>query len=97
MIRYLRARPTAFDSDVIQILSRALDDAWDIVLADKIGFRLDGNPDAVRDVLAKHCLANAFLIGIVGVFAAAACSLCFLRRARRFYLISCRAIPISPA
>ena len=54
MIRYLATQPRGFDPDVIQILSSALDDAWEIVLADKIGFKLDGNPEAVRDVLAKH-------------------------------------------
>jgi hypothetical protein len=54
MIRHLTTRSTAFDPDVVQILSRALDDAWEIVLADKIGFKLNGNAEAVRDVLAKH-------------------------------------------
>ncbi len=54
MIRYLATQPRGFDPDAIQILSSALDDAWEIVLTDKIGFKLDGNPEAVRDVLAKH-------------------------------------------
>jgi hypothetical protein len=41
MIRYLATQPRGFDPDVIQILSSALDDAWEIVLADKIGRRCE--------------------------------------------------------
>ncbi len=64
MLRYLTANPTAvaFDPDVIRIMSAALDGAWAVVLTDKVGFKLDGNPDAVRDLLAKH-IVNLALLG----------------------------------
>ena len=52
MIRYLSQNPEAFDPETIDIMIRALDDAWERVQAG--GTRLDGQAGAARTVLAKH-------------------------------------------
>ena len=44
MIRYLKDNPVpAFDPDTIQILSGALDIAWQTVEIDNAALKLDGN------------------------------------------------------
>jgi hypothetical protein len=59
MIRYLRENPAAFDPDTIHILSGALDDAWQVVEANKAAFKVDGNPDGARQALAKQIVDMA--------------------------------------
>jgi hypothetical protein len=44
MLRYLKDNPTAFDPEAISIVSGALDDAWQVVEANKTAFRIDGDP-----------------------------------------------------
>jgi hypothetical protein len=52
--QYLMDHPGAFDPETISILIGALDDAWQMVGADKPAFRMDGHPEAARNALAKH-------------------------------------------
>jgi hypothetical protein len=52
--QYLMDHPGAFDPETISILSGALDDAWQMVGADKAAFRMDGHPEGARNALAKH-------------------------------------------
>jgi len=59
MLRYLKDNPAAFDSDTISILSGALDDAWQVVEANKPAFKVDGNADGARQTLAKHIVDMA--------------------------------------
>jgi len=59
MNRYLKDNPTEFDPATIHILSGALDDAWLVVEANKATFKIDGNVDGARQMLAKHIVAMA--------------------------------------
>jgi hypothetical protein len=52
--QYLMDHPGAFDPEAISILSGALDDAWQVVEANKAALRMDGHPEAARNALAKH-------------------------------------------
>jgi hypothetical protein len=52
--QYLTDHPAAFDPETISILIGALDDAWQMVGADKPAFRMDGHPEGARNALAKH-------------------------------------------
>jgi hypothetical protein len=54
MRQYLTDHPGAFDPETISILSGVLDDAWQVVEANKTAFRMDGHPEAARNALAKH-------------------------------------------
>jgi hypothetical protein len=59
MLRYLKDHSIAFDPETISILSGALDDAWQVVQANRAAFRVDGNPEGVRNALAKHIVGMA--------------------------------------
>jgi hypothetical protein len=59
MLRYLKDDPAAFDPEAISILSGALDDAWQVVEANKAALRMDGHPEAARNALAKHIVDMA--------------------------------------
>jgi hypothetical protein len=52
--QYLMDHPGAFDPETISILIGALDDAWEMVGADKAAFRMDGHLKGARNALAKH-------------------------------------------
>jgi hypothetical protein len=55
MIRYLKNNPVpAFDPDTIQILCRALDVAWQTIDTNRAAFKIDGNAERAREVLAKQ-------------------------------------------
>ena len=58
MLRYL-TNDQAFAPEAISILSGALDGAWAIACADSVRFKVDGNADAIRDILAKQIVAMA--------------------------------------
>jgi hypothetical protein len=49
----------AIDPDTIHILSGALEDAWRVVKANKPAFKIDGNGDDARQMLAKHIVDMA--------------------------------------
>jgi hypothetical protein len=53
MLWYLKDHPTAFDPETISILSGALDDAWQVVEANKAAFRMDGDTEGARNALAS--------------------------------------------
>jgi hypothetical protein len=59
MLKYLHDHPAhaAFDPDTINILSGALDDAWQRVQVS--GARFDGQADVARTILAKHIVEMA--------------------------------------
>jgi hypothetical protein len=59
MIHYLIAHPGVFDPETVSILASALDSAWEKARANQIAFKLDGNAEAVRDLLAKHIVDMA--------------------------------------
>lgn len=59
MIRYLKDNPTAFDQATITILAAALDEAWRQVEADRATYKIDGNAEGARDVLAKAIVGMA--------------------------------------
>ncbi len=60
MLRYLKNHPATFDPDTVHILCGALDDAWQIVEANKTTFKLDGLDDeAARTKLARHIVEMA--------------------------------------
>jgi hypothetical protein len=59
MIRYLKDHPTGSTPDTISILSGALDDAWQVVEANKTVFRIDGHADGARQTLAKYIVDMA--------------------------------------
>ena len=59
MDKYLAANPEAFDPEAILILSDALNDAWQVVQANKAAFKVDGHADAARTALAKHIVDMA--------------------------------------
>ncbi|MFL6933752.1 MAG: hypothetical protein ACJ8F2_03870 [Xanthobacteraceae bacterium] len=54
MLRYLKDHPAVFDPDTIQLLSGALDDAWQLVEANKATFKVDGHAEDARTALAKQ-------------------------------------------
>jgi hypothetical protein len=54
MRQYLKDHPAAFDPETISILSGALDDAWQVVKANKVAFKIDGHADGARQAIAKH-------------------------------------------
>jgi len=56
---YLKNHPAAFDPDTISILISALDDAWRVVEANKVAFKIDGHADGARQALAKHLVDMA--------------------------------------
>ena len=51
MIRYLSENPEYFDPETIDVMIRALDEAWERVQAN--GAPLDGQAGAARNALAK--------------------------------------------
>ena len=57
MLRYLSENPEFFDPETLDIMIRALDEAWESFMAS--GVRLDGNAGAARTALAKHIVAMA--------------------------------------
>ena len=59
MLRYLKDEPAAFDPNTIRILSRALDDAWQAVQANKTTFKMDDHRNGAREALAKHIVDMA--------------------------------------
>ena len=54
MIRYLSGNPEYFEPETLDVMIRALDEAWERAQAN--GARVNG---AARDVLAKHIVAMA--------------------------------------
>src|SRR5438132_4810929 len=52
MIRYLSENPEFFDPETLDIMIRALDEAWKRFQGS--GVRLDGQAGAARTALAKH-------------------------------------------
>jgi hypothetical protein len=59
MLRYLKDHPAVFDPDTVDLLCGALDDAWQIVEANKATFKLDGQAEGARTALAKHIVEMA--------------------------------------
>jgi hypothetical protein len=59
MERYLKDHPTAFDPEIIAILSAALDDAWKTVETDKAAYKIDGHAEGARNALARHIVDMA--------------------------------------
>ena len=59
MREYLKNDPAAFDPQTISILIGALDDAWQVIEANKAAFKLDGHADGARQALAKHTVDMA--------------------------------------
>jgi hypothetical protein len=59
MRQYLKDHPAAFDPDTISILSGGLDDAWRVVEATKVAFKVDGHTDSARQTLAKQIVEMA--------------------------------------
>jgi hypothetical protein len=59
MVPYLAANPEAFDPESIRLLSGALDDAWRVVQANESKFKINGNAEGARDLLAKHIIDMA--------------------------------------
>ena len=57
MIRYRSENPEYFDPETLDVLIRALDEAWERAQAS--GARLDGLAGPARDVLAKHIVDMA--------------------------------------
>jgi hypothetical protein len=60
MIRYLKNNPAAFNPETVRLLGNALDESWRQVQADKT-YKIDGNSDGARDMLAKHIVEMAKL------------------------------------
>jgi hypothetical protein len=54
MLRYLKDHPQAFDPDTINFLTNVLEDAWQVVEANKTTFKVDGDASGARQALAKH-------------------------------------------
>jgi hypothetical protein len=59
MISYIKDLPTAFDPETIEVLGAALDAAWHQVEVNKPAFKVDGNTEGARNVLAKHIVNMA--------------------------------------
>jgi len=59
MLRYLKNHPAVFDPPTVQLLCAALDDAWELVEANKATFKLDGQAEGARDKLAQHIVEMA--------------------------------------
>ena len=59
MIRYLENNTHVFNPETVQILSCALDDAWQQVQADEMAYKIDGNAAGARDALAKYIVDMA--------------------------------------
>jgi hypothetical protein len=59
MNRYLEENSAAFDPDTVLILSGALDDAWLVVEANKVAFKIDGHADGARQAIAKQIVDMA--------------------------------------
>ena len=57
MIRYLSENPEYFDPETIDVMIRALDEAWERFQAS--GVRLDGLAGAARTALAKQIVDMA--------------------------------------
>ena len=57
MIRYLSENPEYFDPETLDVMIRALDEAWERFEGSE--GRLDGLAGAARDVLAKHIVDMA--------------------------------------
>jgi hypothetical protein len=57
--QYLMDHPGAFDPETISILSGALDDAWQMVEANKAAFKINGHPEGARNALATHIVDMA--------------------------------------
>jgi len=58
MLRYLKHQPTVFDPDTVHLLSGALDDAWQIVEANKATFKLDGQAEDARAPHSQNTLSK---------------------------------------
>lgn len=54
MIRYLTKYPEVFDPETVRMLSDALEDTWEIASANQITHGVGGDPEAARDLVAKH-------------------------------------------
>ena len=59
MLRYLKDHPAVFDPETVRLLSGALDDAWQVVEANKATFKVDGHAEEARTGLAKHIVEMA--------------------------------------
>ena len=57
MIRYLSENPEYFDPETIDVMIRALDEAWERFQG--TGIRLDGQAGAARTALAKQIVDMA--------------------------------------
>jgi hypothetical protein len=57
MIRYLSENPEYFDPETIDVMIRALDEAWERV--ERSGARFDGQTRAARNALAKQIVDMA--------------------------------------
>jgi hypothetical protein len=56
MLRYFRGGASAFDPHTLDILSGALERAWEIARTKQVSVKLDGHAEAVRDLLARHII-----------------------------------------
>lgn len=54
MVRYLTKYSEEFDPEAIRILSDALDDAWKIASGNQRTYKVAGDPETARDLIAKH-------------------------------------------
>jgi len=59
MLRYLKDDRAVFDPDTVSLLCGALDDAWQVVEANKATFKVDGHAERARTALAKHIVEMA--------------------------------------
>ena len=57
MRRFLETQSVVFDPETLRVVAAAFDDAWASVTAG--GDKLDGNAEAVRELLAKHIMEMA--------------------------------------
>jgi len=57
--QHVKLHPAVFDPGTIHILSDALDDAWQVVQANQSKFKIDGDAEAARTLLAKHIVDMA--------------------------------------
>jgi hypothetical protein len=59
MLRYFKDDRAVFDPDTVSLLCGALDDAWQVVKANKATFKVDGHAERARTALAKHIVEMA--------------------------------------
>jgi hypothetical protein len=51
--QYLQDHPEAFDPETIDIFVSALDEAWNVVEANKAAYKIEGHAEGARAALAR--------------------------------------------